>query len=138
MVAAARIAQAQQSELQCLTDNIYYEAPAEPYRGKVAVATVTLNRVARKGFPKTICGVVYQRGSRGCQFSWTCSNRRMRKDSVLYARAEYIAHEVLDNGLREMSVKNAIYFHNTRVTPRWTLDKDVRFIERIGNHLFYS
>lgn len=138
MVAIARVAPAQPSELQCLTDNIYHEAPTESYRGKVAVATVTLNRVAARGFPKSICGVVYQHSANGCQFSWTCSAQRMKKDSILYNEAADVAHRVLDTGLRELSIRNAIYFHNTHVKPRWTFDKDVRFIERIGNHLFYS
>jgi len=50
-----------EKQLTCLAKNIFYEAPMESYRGKLAVATVTMNRVRHKQFPKTICGVVYQR-----------------------------------------------------------------------------
>jgi len=33
-------------QLECLTRNIYWEAASEPFEGKVAVAQVTMNRVA--------------------------------------------------------------------------------------------
>lgn len=36
------------------------EARAEPYEGKVAVASVILNRTADKRFPSSVAGVVYQ------------------------------------------------------------------------------
>jgi hypothetical protein len=63
------------SELDCLASNVYWEARAEPRLGQIAVAAVTLNRVADPGFPDTVCGVVRQGEERGrdrCQFSWYC------------------------------------------------------------------
>ena len=47
-------------ELDCLARNIYWEARSEPVEGMIAVAQVTLNRVAHKSFPDDICDVVYQ------------------------------------------------------------------------------
>ena len=63
------------SELDCLALNIYWEARSEPRLGQIAVAAVTLNRVADPGFPDTVCSVVRQGEERGrnlCQFSWHC------------------------------------------------------------------
>src|SRR3990167_4467018 len=60
-------------DLRCLTEVIYYEDPHEPYEGRLAVATVVMNRKKSPSFPKTVCGVVYQRNPRGCQFSWVCA-----------------------------------------------------------------
>jgi spore germination cell wall hydrolase CwlJ-like protein len=34
-----------QKELNCLTNNIFYEAESESFKGKLAVAQVTMNRV---------------------------------------------------------------------------------------------
>ena len=70
-----QVAGVQNSEIECLTRNIYFEAATEDGFGKLAVAMATLNRVRHPRFPNTICGVVYQ-GPRikhktwACQFSW--------------------------------------------------------------------
>ena len=63
-------------QLECLTRNIYWEAASEPFEGKVAVAQVTMNRVASGRFAPDVCGVVYQKNvfydRVVCQFSWYC------------------------------------------------------------------
>jgi len=48
-------------EVQCLAQNIYYEARNEPEEGKVAVGLVTINRTQDPRFPDSVCGVVHQR-----------------------------------------------------------------------------
>ena len=121
-------------DVMCLAKNIYYEAPAEPYLGKLAVATVTMNRVRHPGFPKTVCGVVYQRNSRGCQFSWTCGPKA-RFNTRVYNQAVEIAKKVLTNNIQVVSLHNALYFHNTSVSPDW---KFARPIVQIGAHIFYE
>jgi len=121
-------------DVECLAKNIYYEAPAEPYLGKLAVAIVTMNRVRHPDFPKTICGVVYQRNPRGCQFSWTCGPKA-RFNAQIYAKAKEIAEQVLTNDVNVVSLENALYFHNTKVSPNWTF---ARPIVRIGGHIFYE
>jgi len=122
-----------EKEVTCLAKNIFYEAPAEPYEGKLAVATVTMNRVRHKDFPKTVCAVVYQRNKRGCQFSWTCG-ARAKMDTALYNDAKKIAREVLTRNIRLSSIKNALYFHNTTVQPNWDFAHPIK---KIGNHIFY-
>jgi spore germination cell wall hydrolase CwlJ-like protein len=122
-----------EKELTCLAKNIAYEAPDESYEGKLAVATVTMNRVKSRSFPKTVCGVVYQKNPRGCQFSWTCGPRgKLEKD--IYAESRKIARAVLTKNVRLASIKNALYFHNTSVKPNWDF---ARPIKKIGNHIFY-
>jgi spore germination cell wall hydrolase CwlJ-like protein len=123
-----------EKEVVCLAKNIFYEAPQEQYLGKVAVATVTMNRVRHREFPKSICGVVFQRNSRGCQFSWTCGPRTPF-DSATYKISYDIAVQVLTNNLQVNKLKNALYFHNTKVSPNWTF---ARPITQIGNHIFYE
>jgi len=121
-------------DVECLAKNIYYEAPSEPYLGKLAVATVTMNRVRHPDFPKTVCGVVYQKNSRGCQFSWTCGPKAAF-NSKLYTQAKEIAVTVLTNNVNVVSLENALYFHNTKVTPNWAF---ARPVVRIGGHIFYE
>lgn len=74
-------------EAFCLAENVYHEAKGENLAGKSAVAHVTLNRVAHKKYPNTICGVTKQAKLRTnwrgyevptigmCQFSWYCDGK---------------------------------------------------------------
>src|SRR4051794_10035260 len=48
---------------------VHAEAVGEPYRGKVAVATVILNRISSPKFPNTVKGVIYQVTNRHYAFS---------------------------------------------------------------------
>ena len=123
-----------QEDVNCLAKNIYYEAPAEPYLGKLAVATVTMNRVRHPGFPKTVCDVVYQRNSRGCQFSWTCGPKA-RFNNNLYNQSVEIAKKVLTTNIKVVSLENALYFHNTKLKPNWSF---ARPVVQIGGHIFYE
>ena len=118
-------------EVECLAENIYREAPEESYEGQLAVATVTMNRLRNKEFPKTVCGVVYQPG----QFSWTYIKKLSPHNEMLYEKARQIAEDVLYNGKRLLSIRNALYFHNTTVTPKWIVGMHV--VQQIGNHIFY-
>lgn len=120
-----------EKEVECLTKNIYYEAPDESYEGKLAVATVTMNRAKHREFPKTVCGVVYQRG----QFSWT-AGKRPPHGSKVYQEARRIAIDVIFHNKRLESIKNALYFHNTTVVPKWSATMFP--IQRIGGHIFYA
>lgn len=51
------------NDVYLLAKVVHGEARGEPYRGKVAVAAVVLNRVDSPDFPNTISGVVYQPGA---------------------------------------------------------------------------
>lgn len=51
------------SDVYLLAKVVYGEARGEPYKGKVAVAAVVLNRVASSLFPNTVAKVVYQPGA---------------------------------------------------------------------------
>jgi spore germination cell wall hydrolase CwlJ-like protein len=127
-------------QLDCLTRNIYWEAASEPFEGKVAVAQVTLNRVESGRYPDTICGVVYQKNvfyeRVVCQFSWYCETKHRVKaiHPSLYKESEDVAKQVLFEGFRLPSLKNAIYYHADYVNPGWKKPR----IEKIGRHIFYG
>jgi spore germination cell wall hydrolase CwlJ-like protein len=124
-------------QLGCLTKNIYYEAGAEPFEGKVAVAQVTLNRAANGGFPDDICKVVYQKDDRLglCQFSWFCQNKSAVKPihKSNYDESEAVARKVLLEGFRLPSLKDALYFHGDYINPGWKRER----VAHIGRHIFY-
>ena len=127
-------------QLRCLTQNIYWEAASEPFEGKVAVAQVTLNRVASGNFPGDICGVVYQKNivysKVVCQFSWYCDGTHRVKPvyQPLYNESAEVAKKVLLEGFRLPSLKNAMYYHADYVQPGW----GKKPIAKIGHHVFYG
>jgi len=125
------------SETECLAKNIYFEANTEPYQGKLAVATVTMNRVKSGKFPHTVCGVVLQKNSEGCQFSWVCDNKTdIIKNREGYVESVEMAEEVLLSAKRSRIIpSDALYYHADYVDPYWAKTK--KFLTKIGAHLFY-
>jgi spore germination cell wall hydrolase CwlJ-like protein len=125
-------------ETKCLAQNIYFEAKSEPYQGKLAVATVTMNRVKSKIYPSTICDVVWQRNIRGCQFSWTCDGKPDRITSrEQYQNALKIANEVLHNRKVSRIINTkTLHYHADYVSPEWA--DHFRPVAKIGRHIFYT
>lgn len=123
------------AQWECLAKAIYFEARGESLRGQFAVAEVILNRVDSPDYPRTICGVVEQRGGGGCQFSYVCDGRadRMRDPEAMW-RAERIARAMMDGAPRALTM-GATHFHTKQVRPGWAR----RFPQTaaIGAHLFY-
>lgn len=122
-------------EFECLALNIYWEAKSEPVLGQVAVAAVTLNRVADPAFPKTICGVVKQGESRTCQFSWVCDGRSDRPcQDEAWQQAREIAYQSMFFDPPDPT-GGALYFHANYVHPSWA--RSMVRVARIGKHIYY-
>jgi hypothetical protein len=126
----------QRRALLCLTQAVYYEAGFEPLEGRRAVAQVVLNRMRHPAFPKSVCGVVYQRNSTPvCQFTFVCDGSLYRRPAAAgWHQAEQVARAALA-GFVEQSVGGATHYHADYVAPRWAplLAK----VAQIGQHIFY-
>lgn len=114
-------------ELDCLTKVVLYEAGAESRAGQLAVAHVVLNRTRSKSFPKSICGVIYQRG----QFSSIRSFNPPR--NARWERARGVARDAVDGG--SSPIGKALYFHAASVSPAYVRSRPR--VAKIGNHIFY-
>lgn len=122
-------------EFECLATALYFEARGEGIKGQAAVAEVILNRVESPTFPQTICGVVNQGNSRGCQFSFTCDGRPENvRDRGAWTVAGKIARAMIDGAPRKLT-DGATYFHTPAVRPSWS--KRFEKTARIGQHIFY-
>lgn len=123
----------------CLANNIYYEAGIEPKKGKLAVAQVTMNRVASGDFPNSICKVVSQKTVKKkkvqvCQFSWKCQNVKAPKHTDRsYKESQEIARKFLQKVQHVPELKDALYYHADYVNPGWKKER----ITKIGKHIFY-
>ena len=118
-------------ETECLAASVYFESKGEPLEGQLAVAEVVINRAESGGrFPPSICSVVFQKG----QFSFVRGNEfpPIKRDSKAWQTAVAIAEIAMDE-LWESRASDALFFHATRVSPRWN---KVR-VAQLGNHVFY-
>ncbi len=93
-----------QGEVNCLAQNIYFEARDQTTKGQIAVALVTINRVESRRFPNSICKVIHQarRYSNGkikkhmCQFSWYCDGLSdTPRDRIAWKVSKTIARAML-------------------------------------------
>jgi spore germination cell wall hydrolase CwlJ-like protein len=124
-----------QKQVDCLADNIYYEAGHEPEEGKVAVAMVTLNRTQDPRYPKDICSVVKQRVNSTCQFTWFCEPKRSIHGEA-YVRARQVALYVYANYEKMHDItEGALFYHADYVNPRW---RGLEKTTKIGRHIFYK
>lgn len=127
-------------QVECLAENMYFEAGHEPDDGKIAVALVTLNRLQSGNYADDICGVVKQKTGNTCQFSWYCdrtfTDRRLTiKHTPLYNEIRDLAVYVLMNYERMSDLTHgATYYHADYVNPGWRLPKTTK----IGRHIFYK
>ncbi|MCY7918814.1 cell wall hydrolase [Bacillus vallismortis] len=114
-----------QSEKDLLSRLIHAEAKGESYKGKVAVASVVLNRTEQKGFPDTIRGVIYQKNA----FEPVANGSiKQKPDKESIAAAE----EALSSQNRET---DAIFFYNPKTaSDDWIRSRKI--IEKIGGHVF--
>ena len=120
------------AEANCLATNIYFEARGEPIKGQLAVAMVTLNRVADPSFPDSICDVVHEGKSKGkCQFSWYCDRKsdKIPLNSKEAKLALAIAITAMTTPIEDVT-SGALYFHSRT-------HKQTENVIKIGNHVFY-
>lgn len=111
----------EEGEAYLLAAIIQCEAEGEPYKGKIAVGNVVMNRVKSSHFPNTITGVIYQNK----QFSPVTSGRlAYRLEAGVNDECIKAANEVLAG----KHITNALFFRMDNGTIDGTI---------IGNHVFY-
>lgn len=116
-------------EKDLLARLVHAEAKGEPYAGKVAVATVVLNRVDSSLFPNTIKNVIYQKDQGYYAFSPVQNGAINEPADADSKRAvqEALAFRGMGNG--------SLYFYNPKTaTSDWITSRKVT--TKIGNHVF--
>lgn len=131
-------------QVDCLADNIYFEARSEPTNGQKAVALVTMNRVSSGSFAPTVCGVVKQVENSTCQFSWWCDTT-IRAKAVhrqfhheAYQQARLIALDVYLNYERIHDITKGALFYHAEYVPKSKIGvPNLQMTVKIGQHIFY-
>lgn len=107
---------------------VYAESRSEPYEGKVAVASVILNRLKSPGFPKSVEDVIKQKGAFSCLKNGKID---MVPDQVSYSA-------VLDALKGNDPTNNAVFFYNPKIaTSTWMKNISKTNVKPIGNHVFF-
>jgi spore germination cell wall hydrolase CwlJ-like protein len=122
--------QSKQSELACIAQAIFYEARGESKKGQVFVALVVRERAedAQGRWPKSYCGVVWQKSPQGCQFSWVCDGDRPRYRPN--QQIQQIAKEVVAGKHSFPSGWSCVRYFATRPTSF------MKEVGRVGGHVF--
>lgn len=129
-----------QKQVDCLAENIYFEAKDEPREGKMAVALVTLNRLASGNYGQDVCGVVKQKTAGMCQFSWVCQpfiaakNLTIQNNPVYNDIRNLAVYAIMNYENLDDVTKGATYYHADYVNPNWGLPRTTK----IGRHIFYK
>ncbi|MGL4741469.1 MAG: cell wall hydrolase [Sarcina sp.] len=116
-------------ELELMAKVVHAESKGEPYKGKVAVASVILNRVLDPNFPNSISGVITQKNAFSCV-------RNGKIDAVPNSDS-YKA--VLDAIKGNDPTNKALYFYNPDIaTCNWMHGIQKRNVQSIGHHVFFE
>ena len=108
---------------------VHAEANGEPYAGKVAVATVILNRVASSEFPNTVNGVINEK-SNGYYAFTPVANGTINQPAD--AQAKQAVNEAL---AFQGKGSGSLFFYNPKTAvSKWIFSRPVTIT--IGNHRF--
>lgn len=116
-------------DIDLMAKLIYAESRGEPFEGKVAVASVVLNRVLNSHFPNSIRGVIFQPNAFSC----------VRNNQII-ANPDQNCYNAVYEALRGNDPTNeALYFYNpSTATCTWMKKTEKVDPKVIGHHLFFK
>lgn len=120
--------------LMCLAQNVYFESRDQDIAGQVAVAQVTMNRVASPLYPDDVCSVVEQHK----QFSWKHDGKSdVPTEEHAWNVAQMVAMGVLaGSGHIKLMNQNITHYHANYSNPYWA--PTMKLVAQIGDHLIYD
>lgn len=121
----------------CLAANIYYETRNSTFEDKLAVSNVVINRTASPNFPDSICEVIEHHKVVGIpQFSWNKLVIKTVEEQEQWDKARQLALKILQLKYKD-NTNGATHYHAYYVRPNWADSPKMKFIKRIGPHLYY-
>lgn len=112
----------------CMERAMYFESNRSSRDGMIAVGSVVMNRVESGQYPKSVCGVVGQRG----QFARGIMTKKMNAKSLPPVREA--ARSVL-RGERHPLVGNAMFFHTAGYRAGYD---NMHYVLVTGGNAFYE
>ena len=116
-------------DIYLMSQVVYAESKGEPFDGKIAVASVILNRTTDSQFPDTINGVITQKNAFSCV--------RNGKIDVVPDGDSYNAVLKAIEGYDPTD--EALYFYNPKIaTCSWMKGVEKTGEKSIGQHVFFN
>ncbi len=117
------------SDIELMSKVVFKESRGEPYEGKVAVASVILNRALNPQFPSTIEGVIHQKNAFSCV-----------KDGKISATPDESCYRAVRDALQGIDpTGEALFFYNPKIsTSAWMINTPKEDQITIGNHVFFK
>lgn len=116
------------SAQDCMERAMYFESNRSSREGMIAVGSVVMNRVESGKYPRSVCGVVGQKG----QFAPGILTRKMNDRGLPLAREA--ARAVL-RGERHPQIGKAMFFHQAGL--RFGYD-NMHYVLVAGGNAFYE
>jgi N-acetylmuramoyl-L-alanine amidase len=117
------------ADIDLMARLVHAEAKGEPYAGKVAVATVILNRVDSRDFPNTVSGVVHEKANGYYAFT-PVQNGEINKPAD--SESKRAVNEAL--AFRGQGSGSLFFYNPTTAKSDWIFSRQVTVT--IGNHRF--
>lgn len=115
-------------DIYLMAQVVYGESRGEPFQGKVAVASVILNRAKNKNFPNSIDGVVKQKGAFSC----------VKNGTISVIPNEECYNAVFEALKGDDPTNHALYFYNPKIaTCSWMKNTKKSNKKAIGQHVFF-
>lgn len=117
------------NDIYLMAQIVHAESKGEPFEGKVAVASVILNRASYPEFPKSIRGVIMQKNAFSC----------VQNGSINVVPDESSYEAVLEALKGKDPTEKAVFFYNPKTaTSKWMKNVSKKCIIKIGNHVFFK
>lgn len=116
-------------DIDLMAKLVYAESIGEPYAGKVAVASVVLNRTMDPHFPNTIREVILQKNAFSCV-----------KNGKINANPNQDCYNAVYDAIKGADPTNdALFFYNPSIaTCNWMRDTEKFNQTTIGHHTFFK
>ncbi|OFI06847.1 spore cortex-lytic enzyme precursor [Clostridium acetireducens DSM 10703] len=116
------------SDVYLMAQIVYAESRSEPFEGKVAVASVILNRVIHPSFPKSVEEVIKQKAAFSCV-----------KNGEIHDIPDSSSYKAVLEALKGKDpTDKAVFFYNPDIaTSKWMKNIRKNNTKKIGNHVFF-
>ena len=116
-------------DIYLMSQVVYAESKGEPFDGKVAVASVILNRTTDSHFPNTVQDVITQKNAFSCV-------RNGKIDTVPDSDSYNAVIKAIEGN---DPTNKALYFYNPKIaTCSWMKNVEKTGIKSIGQHVFFN
>lgn len=118
-----------QDDIEFMARVVHAESKGEPFQGKVAVASVILNRVIDPNFPNSISGVITQKNAFSCV-----------RNGIVDAIPNSDSYNAVMEAIKGNDPTNkALYFYNPDIaTCNWMHKIQKKNVQNIGRHVFFE